>query len=257
VKQALNPQFKKIQHAFTQHIRDPENNPAPTDIESRRMDIYRELVYSNVENFMANSFPVLRKITPDEQWHAMIRDYLKIHLARTPLFPKMPQEFLQYLQNERLAQASDYPFLQELAHYEWLELALSLDAREINWDGIERQGDLLEGIPVLSPLAMPMNYRYPVHRISPEFQPVEPPEQPTYLVVYRGLDYQVGFMELNPVSAKLLELIQKDQDMSGRSLLKNIAIELEHPNPNVVIQGGVEIMQKLRDKYVLLGTLRH
>jgi len=56
--------FTDIQYEFTRHIRDPENQPAPADIEDRRMEIYRDLLYRNVESFMANSYPVLRKITP-------------------------------------------------------------------------------------------------------------------------------------------------------------------------------------------------
>ncbi len=123
--------FKAIQNVFTQYLRDPENNPAPTGVEDRRMAVYRELVYNNIEGFIANSFPVLRKITADKQWHEMLRDYVHRHKSHTPLFPKMPQEFLQYLELERNQHPDDYPFLFELAHYEWIETALSLDTREI------------------------------------------------------------------------------------------------------------------------------
>ena len=47
------------QHIFTQYMRDPENSPMPDDIEPRRMSIYSDLVFRNIENFIANSFPVL------------------------------------------------------------------------------------------------------------------------------------------------------------------------------------------------------
>jgi hypothetical protein len=245
--------FTDIQYEFTRHIRDPENQPAPADIEDRRMEIYRDLLYRNVESFMANSYPVLRKITPDDRWHAMIRDYFKRHQARTPLFPRMPQEFLQYLENERNGE-DDPPFMLELARYEWAEIAVSIDTREIEWDGIDPDGDLLENIPVLNPLAMPLSYRYPVHTISPDIQPEQEPSQPTYIVVYRDRNDEVGFIVLNPVSARLLELIQQDKNIIGRTLLENIAEELQHKNPEVVINGGLEIMQNLRAKDVLLGV---
>jgi len=247
------PHFQEIQYGFARHIRDPEHQPAPEDIEDRRMEIYRGLFYRNVEGFIANSFPVLRKITSDDRWHEMIRDYFKNHQAHTPLFPKMPQEFLQYLEQERDVE-DDPPFLLELAHYEWIELAVSLDTRDITWEGINPGGDILEGIPVLSPLTMLLSYRYPVHTISPEIQPQEPPAQPTYIVVYRDRNHKVGFVELNPVSARLLELIKADNSLSGRKLLESIAAELNHPNPEVVIKGGLETMQNFLQKDVLLGT---
>ena len=43
------PMFQQTQYAFAAHLRDPDANPAPPDIEDRRMKIYRELVYNNIE----------------------------------------------------------------------------------------------------------------------------------------------------------------------------------------------------------------
>lgn len=246
--------FTAVQYNFTRHIRDPEGSPAPLDIEERRMEIYRGLLYRNVESFMANGFPVLRRIIPDEQWHEMIREYFKKHQARTPLFPRMTREFLLYLEQEQPPFVKAYPFLQELAHYEWVEVELSLDTREIASEGYDQGGDLLTGVPVVNELILPLTYRYPVHRLSPDYLPEEPPEQPTYLLVYRNRRDEIGFMELNPVSARLMELLQQDSGCTGRELLQQIAEELQHPKPEVVIEGGLQIMETMREKEILLGV---
>jgi len=245
--------FTDVQYAFTRHLRDPRNNPAPADIEDRRMGIYRDLVHNNIGRMIGNLFPVLRKITPDDRWHSIIRDFFKRHQSHNPVFNKIPLEFLQYLEHERNVD-DDPPFILELAHYEWVEYAVSIDVREIKWGGIDPEGDLLEDIPVISPLAWRLKYLFPVHTISPDIQPIEVPSQPTYLVVYRDRNDKVRFIELNPVSARLLELVQKDQNIPGRILLENIAKELQHPNPEVVIKGGADIMQDMLGKDVLLGT---
>ena len=247
------PRFQEVQYAFTRHMRDPEHADAPEDVEDRRVGIYRRLLYRNVEGFIANSYPVIRKITPDDKWHAMLRDYFKRHQSRTPLFPKMPQEFLQYLEKERNSK-DDPPFLLELAHYEWIELALNIDTREIEMEGINPQGNLLEELPVLNPLHYLLSYRFPVHMISPDYLPDEAPEQPTYLAVFRNRKDKAGFFELNPVSARLLDLIDKKEISSGRAALEKIAVELQHPDPGTVISGGLEIMQNLLEKDVILGT---
>ncbi len=244
-----------MQYAFTRHMRDPENNPAPEGIEDRRIGVYRELVYNNIEGFIANSFPVLRKITEDEQWHEMLRDYVCNHQAHTPLFPRMPLEFIQYLEDERHGHPEDPDFILELAAYEWAETAISLDTREIELDGINVEGDLLAGIPVLNPIIMPLTYQYPVHQISPDYLPDAPPEIPTYLLVYRRKDDEVGFLELNTVSARLIECIQSNSDKTGLQLLEGIAEELDHPDPQVVIDGGHEIMRDMHSKDILLGVI--
>jgi len=246
--------FRTAQHVFTQHMRDPENNPAPVGVEDRRIGVYRELVYNNIEGFIANSFPVLRKITADEQWHAMLRDYVCHHQAHTPLFPRMPLEFIQYLEKERHGHPEDPDFMLELAAYEWAEIAISLDTREIDLDEIDVDGDLLAGVPVLNPIVMPQTYQYPVHQISPDYLPDTPPEVPTYLLVYRRRDDEVGFLELNPVSARLVECIQGNNNKTGLQLLEGIAQELRHPDPQVVINGGYEIMRGMHDKDIILGV---
>ncbi|MBL1141237.1 MAG: DUF2063 domain-containing protein [Proteobacteria bacterium] len=247
--------FQDVQTVFTRHMRDPKNNPAPAGIEERRIKIYSDLVYNNIESFIANSFPVLRKIIPDEQWHKMLRDYVSNHQAHTPLFPKMPQEFLHYLQHERIKQSGDFPFIFELAHYEWIETSVAMDPREIDFTGINTTGDLLQGIPVLSQLAQPFVYHWPVHQISPDYLPTEKPEEATYIIVYRKINDDVGFMVLNTVSARLIEKIQNNTDKTGKELLGSIADELKHPQPDVVINGGLAIMQDMHEKNILLGIL--
>jgi hypothetical protein len=246
--------FQRQQYRFTAHIRDPQRQPVPDDIEDRRMAIYRELFYNNVEDFMADSFPVLRQILADRDWHALIRDYFSRHRARTPLFPEMPREFLHYLETEHQPGPADPPFLLELAHYEWVELALSMAEAEPVPADLDLRGDLLEQHPVVSDLAWLLQYRYPVHQISPTNQPRSAPQQATLLLVYRDPNDDIGFMEINPVTARLLQLLDEHPEHSGRTILQNIATELQHAEPEQVVQGGLEILEDLRRRHIIPGT---
>jgi hypothetical protein len=248
------PEFIRRQYAFAAHIRDPQQHPAPADVEERRMAIYRELFYNNVEGFLSGTFPVLRSLLDDTTWHAMARDFFAQHHSRTPLFLEIPREFLNWLRKERTAQPGDLPFLSELAHYEWLELALSVAEESIPTAGIDVDGDLLEGVPVLSPLAWHLGYTWPVHKIGPDSVPDAPGPQPTCLVIYRNPADEVGFLEINPVTKRLLELVEEGRHRVGRSLLEQIAAELSHPDPAVVISAGNEILCGLRAKSVIIGT---
>jgi len=248
------PEFIRRQYEFAAHIRDPDHQPAPCDVEDRRMAIYRELFYNNVEGFLSNTFPVLRELHEDDRWHAMAREFFAHHLSQTPLFLEIPREFLNWLENEYIAQQDDLPFIQELAHYEWVELALSISEENITAADVDPEGDLLTGIPVLSPLAWHLAYRYPVHRIGPDYQPDLPGDSMTCLVVYRNREDEVGFMEINPVTKRLLELIDAGEDESGKQLLHRIATEMSHPQPEVVINGGLEILQGLLQKDIILGV---
>lgn len=248
--------FKKSQYAFTAHLRDPEKNPAPEGIEDRRLGIYRDLLYNNIEGFISGGFPVIRSIYNDTDWHKMIRDFFAHHKSQSPYFLEISQEFLKYLENEREIQPEDPDGLLELAHYEWVELALNVSDESINMNNIDPNGDMLNQHPVLSPVAWPLAYQYPVHRMGPDNLPKQAPEQPTYLVVYRNRNDEVKFMSINPVTARLLNLLQENNDINGQQALKKITEEMNHPNPDVVIQGGLLALQELQQNGIILGTSR-
>jgi uncharacterized protein len=254
-KPADTPAFIRRQYEFAAHIRDPENHSRPADVEDRRMAIYRELFFNNVEGFLSNSFPVLRSLLDDDDWTALARDFFAHHQCHTPLFLEIPREFLQYLEQERDTREEDPPFLYELAHYEWLELALSVAEDPEPDTGVDPEGDLLAGHPQLSPLAWTFRYEYPVHRISPEFQPEAPEPNGVFLLVYRDDEDKVHFLELNPVSARLFALLRDEPVLSGHDALQRIAEELGHPDPKVVQEGGRNILTQWRDRGIVRGVL--
>jgi hypothetical protein len=247
------PAFKKHQYEFTAHIRDPKKNAMPDGLEDRRMSIYRELLYNNIEGFIASGFPVLREIYSDENWHKMVRDFFANHQSQSPYFLEISQEFIAYLQNERQADKDDPAGLVELAHYEWVELALHVSDENINMENIDANGDLLTQRPAFSPLAWPLVYQYPVHTMGPDNLPEEVPEQPSYLVVYRNRKDKVNFLEINPVTARLISLLQENASYSGFDAIEHIAKEMNHPNPDVVKQGGLAALQELQQFGIILG----
>lgn len=244
----------RLQTSFAAHIRDPQAVAAPEGIEDRRMGIYRDLFFKNISNFLSTNFPVLKTLYHQEAWTTLCREFFKDYRCHTPLFPELPREFLRYLQDHREAYEDDPPFMLELAHYEWIELALSLDESEIDDIKTDPDGDLLNGIPVLSPLAWPLSYQYPVHKIRIDFQPEIPPDEATHLLVWRQRDYQVKFMLLNEISLLLLQQLKEQPARSGREILTTIATIIKHPKPEVVIEGGRVLLNELKEKQIILGT---
>ena len=247
-----------IQRAFAAHIREPSLNAAPSDIEDRRMNIYRELFYKNIEGFISSAFPVLRKLYSNSDWHLMVRDFINRHQSQSPYFLEISEEFLAYLEAERQPHSCDPVFTLELARYEWAELALFVAEQNIPDDAVPQDQSLVNHIPMLSPLAWSMVFTYPVHQIGQSFQPQQPSEHPVCLVVYRNRHDKVAFLEANPVTARLLELCEENYKSnaphSGRDLLQQIATELQHPKANLIIDAGAEILAQLRQLDIIYGA---
>jgi hypothetical protein len=246
--------LRSRQIAFAAHLRDPQGHPAPDDVEDRRMQVYRELFFNNIAALLAGTFPVLHAILGPQRWRQLVRGFYRDHRCHTPLFLEVPGEFLGYLRDARRPEADDPPFMLELAHYEWIELAQNVDPQEIDLTGIDRTADLLEGVPVLSPLAIPLAYRFPVHRLSPQFQPASPPEQPSFYVVYRDLQDKVGFLEINALTARLLERLEAQPTLAGQHHVEQLATELGHDDVHPLLEHARDALEQLRRHDVVLGT---
>ena len=241
--------FKSKQQEFAAYIRDPQNNPVPADVKEQRMDMYRELFFNNIEGFLSGNFPVLRKLLDDQQWFALVHDFFAKHPCQSPHFSQIPEEFLDYLQNERDS-SEDLPFMLELAHYEWVEIALSI-AKEDLIACNQNLDNLLEQPIALSPLAWPLAYQYPVQKISPAFLPLEAPQQPTFLIVYRNREDDVNFIEITPITYRLLEIIQEHEKPLAGDCLQQIARESNHPNPEFIIANGLRVLKELAEKTII------
>ncbi len=233
--------FQETQLKLARYLRSPETNPAPLQVEERRLHIYRDLIYNNIENFIANVFPVTRSILTDEVWHGLVRSFIQHHYCQTPFFLQISDEFVQYLLQERGLRENDPPYLLELVHYEWIELALDVSTEVIPEAGTWPY-NLEVSRPRVSPLAVCLSYQYPVQKVSathPEWEP-----ETTQLLVYRNRSDKVCFIAANPLTARLLFLLQS-ADQPLIEYLQIIAHELQHSDFDLLKKQAFSLLESL------------
>ena len=237
--------------AMARHVRDPAAHAGPPGIEARRLKIYSDLVYNNLDTLLAGGFPVIRKTLGDVAWQALVRGFLARHHSHTPLFTELGRELVAFLESDA---GSDprRPWLAELAHYEWAELGLQLS--DVAIPPHDPDGDLLDGVPLLSPLAWPLAYPWPVHTLGPDHQPVDVPPEPTLLLLHRQHDGRVQFSQLSPVLYRLLVLLEANTHHTGQQLLQSLAVEAGQPEFNAFMTEVRPILARLHASGVLLGT---
>jgi len=231
--------FQDIQQAFTDAIRSEEQSDFQ-GVEARRLAVYRELFFNNVEGFIAGTFPVLKECLDEKLWHNMVREFFKKHESETPYFLEISEEFLAFLQTEESAQLNLPEFAYSLAHWEWMELfADAYEAeQEPKAEGINLDSDVLTSIET----AWLQAYEYPVHQIIPT---EEVAQQPTFLLVYRKND-AVNFIELNPLSYLLFQALQNNQSQTIGEMVKDLSESNGLPYDQL-INGAMEIIAHWSD----------
>lgn len=242
------PDFQAFQHAFGRHLRDPHHTPRPAGVPARRMAVYNELLFNNITGALDTCFTLCRALLGDTRWHRLNRTFFRDWKSPTPWFREIPREFVRYLNEHTICQPLPAWFA-ELAHYEWIELAV--DTMDCPIPPHDPVGDLMHQPIVLNPALRLLAYAWPVQRIGPDYRPRKP--QPTQLVVYRDAEDHVRFVAINPVTARLLALLGA-QPTNGEAACRQIAAELQRTDPAQVIAFGTALLTDLHRQGIVLGT---
>lgn len=240
--------FQRYQLEFTAHIRDPKTHKKPAGVVPARMAVYRNAVFNNIFESISICFPVCQAAIGKRPWRALLREFVKSYPAQSPIFREIPQQFLRFLYAQS-AQIAQPAFLAELAHYEWIELALS--AQQTEPVKLTKKTDMLSEKPVLAPAHRLLEYNFAVHKIAKGKLPKT--TEKTYLLVFRNAKFEVKFIELSPMTFQLLQLIE-DNKLTGEQALKHIAEKMQHPDPKAVLQFGEEILGDLAMQQAIIGS---
>ena len=239
--------FQHYQIAFTAHIRDPKTNKKPAKIKDARMAVYREIVFNNLFGSVSACFPICQTILGKRAWQTLVRQFFSQYQANSPIFREIPQQFLQFLKTKK-----DFPnYFEQLAHYEWVELAVNTMPSETAKLSIYI--NLLDEKPVLAAANMLLEYDYAVHKITKKHNSVV--AEKTYLLVFRNLENQVKFIALNPSTFQLLDLIINNP-ITGRQALMRLAEALNYTNIDAMMEFGAEILADLHNQQAIIGSVK-
>ncbi|MCU7556008.1 putative DNA-binding domain-containing protein [Alteromonas sp. ASW11-19] len=246
-------ELTQLQQQLANAIRTPEKyEPANSD-EKRRLAVYQSLFRNNIENFLENGFPVIHQTLPADLWKLLVSAFFAEHPCRSPYFADIGKEFVEYLSTAPDIIANMPLWLPELAHYEWLELDISI--RKTNEPVCFAENGLLPDSITVSPLASLVSYEYPVHLIGPDFQSPEASDQRHYYMVFRGRDHNVEFAVINPLTARLVHLLElSTAALSLDDVVSTLADELPAFTYTQLHQGAAATVQDLLNKGALISA---
>lgn len=240
----MAPDFKSIQADFTGRIRYGDDKPLPVGVSEQRMQVYQELLFNNVYSVFERCFPVIFSLLSQQQSKEMVHDFLCNSHCQTPYFHHLPYELVCYLSRVKL---ENYPYLAQLADYEWLELEV-----ELSDDSIQEQYDStleLNSSVVFSSTIRIKQYDYEVEKINKNYQPKL--HQSSYLLLYRNENDEVKFVKLNEMSFYLIELLS-----SGNSIevaCKKTHIKFSDIEYKLIMTGAIELIQNWYELGFVIG----
>lgn len=243
--------FQELQLQFLAHCRNPEQQPLPTGFDPQGAAIYVDLLYNKFNDSLTACFPVTHAILGETVWQRTLKDFIAEHRCLSPYYRQIPDEFVLFLQNEHQA-IDSLSFLAELAHFEWIELALSIaEAEPVEIETLS-DAQLMEDELVFTPVIQLLHYAWPVQQINGNYRPDEPPSIATHILGFRDASDQVQFIALNPATANLVLLLQNQY--TATQALHELGKDLSPSDLSDLMIFGKGILANLYHHGAIIGS---
>lgn len=171
-----------------------------------RIQIYRNLVKNSFTDLITNIYPNVYKLLKKD-WDKLLSKYIETHPPSSPILNKIAEHFPQFLSKEK-KNVKKYPFIYELALYEWQELEIYEKEDYIDKGKAERVELILNPIHVIC------KFEYPIHKIINEINTKKSAlkkitKKSTNILIYRDpKNLTVRFFELSQSSLAYIELLE-------------------------------------------------
>jgi hypothetical protein len=242
----MRESWQDFQADFGRYLRDPEQQILPEGVVPRRAKVYEELLFNNVCGFLNSCFPICKTIINKDEWASLARDFFRDWRCHSPRFNDIPKEFLDYLSSD-ISPELRYPWLLQLAHYEWVELAVDT----FDETGVELNSSPDEGSIWVNPTLHNLIYDWPVHQISSEYLQTE--QKPTYLLVYRNSENEVAFTNVNAATSALINLFEQAYTKSDE-VLSELASQMNVPFNDAFNAFGLDMINQLISQGILIDA---
>lgn len=238
-------ELKDFQREYAAFLREPSSKDRPKDIPSRQSLVYEELLFNNIKGFIDNCFPVAKSLFSGDQWQNLARQFYSEWPSHTPYFHKIPKQFVDYLNSESTELPASMPWLAELCHYEWMEL--HVDTLNVALPQ-ERPILNLNNKLTINPTLQLLQYVWPVHTISQSHQPEKP--EHTFILVFRNTNDRVKFININAVTALLIDVAQQTDSIN--EAMKFVAEKIGKAADEKFTSFGLDILQSLAGQEAIL-----
>ncbi|UXZ05570.1 HvfC family RiPP maturation protein [Moraxella nasicaprae] len=256
--------LKKFQLEFGDYLRlqrQSQNDSIP----NRVGKVYQDLIFNNVCGFLNQCFPICKKLLGDDKFRTLCLYFFQRYPTHSPYFTEIPMQFVEFvsqiLNNEQdnwLSPLSisdeeiDFipKYLDELAHYEWLELFV--DTMPNNEHKLILKDDELTTCYALNSTVQNCHYTYPVQTISPNNANNIMPSD-TCLVVLR-VGVEVKFVAINVLTYFFIDFLKECHTVytDKKTLLTDFANSIDYPDIDGLINFADDLFLMLSNEQILI-----
>lgn len=229
-------------------------------IDARGIRTYADLIAIGRCDLMLSIFPGCARLlnkkwteTVDRYFENCPPDHYRLNMAA--------HGFSNYLKEFRHDHLRKFPYLSDLADYEWIELQLMEDDRQINLlphAALSQPEHFEKQAPLVNPVLSIRNYNYPVPLIVDYLREGQLPRnispREVVVAVYRDPETHLGrYVEITPGIAQVIMQAQ-DKSTSYADLASVAILYSKAGNPEAALLEFIEAVEKLQELNLFIGS---
>lgn len=231
------------------------------------IELYGQLISIGRRELLASIYPYI-KLLLGKKFDVLVQDFLLGQKVSHYNFNQAAQGLSQFLEEHRELYCKRFPFLAELALYEWLELEVlesdhyhhhhSSPIFPVNFSQALSAQDFSLMSPVLNPNLHLCAFEYPISEIvagleRQEKLPRRFKKQASYLAIYRDIEeLNARYLDLSAHTYKLLEKLKENPQTTFGELIQ-LAFSLASDNCEIV-EEFLTLIEELQEKQLILGA---
>lgn len=230
-------------------------------VDRKGIDLYADLMAFGHHDVMHSVYPFTAALLGETKWHGVVEDYLLRFPPDHYNFNRLCNKLSQYFTIYGGSLVDKYPFLPELADYEWIELEKMEEDVEIivfPHQQLTTPEQIASLTPAVNPTLTVRDYKYNVLEIGDllkdgrKLGKVKPAR--TLVACYRHPQTHVGkFAEIGEAAAKIVELVRQ-QLMTYQSLIP-VAVSLTPGlDPQESVADFLELVEDLQELGIFVGS---
>lgn len=228
------------------------------EIDVDGVELYAGLINHGQHELMLSIYPHSARLL-GASWESIVDDYFETCPPNHYNLNRAASRFPQFLQGHEKG-LKRFPFIAELADFEWIELELleidtPLPSSEI--DALRSPDQFQTYGPIVNPALIVREYSYPIMKIVEQLESgkrlsrkVKATE--SFIAVCRDtLSSKCRFLEVGRMACDLVRLAIKKCTYSA--LISHLIATSPHKDPETTISEFLEFLEEMTDKHVFIG----
>jgi hypothetical protein len=236
---------------------------APTEVlrevDRKGVALYGSLIAYGHHDVMDNVYPYTSALL-GAKWESVVEDYLLRFPPEHHNFNRLCARLSQYFSMYGGTLTDKYPFLAELADYEWIELEKMEEDTSIHvypHEQLVSPEQIITFCPVVNPTVTVRDYKYNVLAIGDELKAGRKlgkikPER-TLVACYRHATEHFGkFAEIGEAAAKIVDMAR--EPMTYQSLIPVVVSLTPDLDPQESVTAFLELVEDLQELGIFVGS---